>query len=298
MRKYLLSVSVIVSSIIISCQQAPTLPTLESKAVVQQLMAIQANTKIGIDQLEYTKTIANLEGLISKYKGSAYAKVNPSLSLELDSILDDQKAILALWQECNVIIKNRLRKESVDRQSEELANQRRNQNRENEIASEQSTINLLEAKQSEVEQLAASGYISEMESLKQQFAFKKQILAIKADRARKDNERQKEQTAFDKKQTLDKLERELEEAKESEATEVKAKLDGSGVLAISGSCWGEKTDSLGVLFAKYSDIEKDLSLRKQNSLNKSYLYDRKQIILKMWKKSSANFQEIKQKMKS
>ncbi len=298
MRKYLLPIVAMSSSIIISCQQAPTLPTLESKAVVEQLMAIESSTKIGVDQIEYTKSITNLQVVIDKYKGSAYAKQNPSLSSDLDSILGDQNAILAVWQECNLVIENRLKKEALDRQSEFLANQSKNQDRENERDLEQSTINLLEAKQAEIEQLAATGNISEMSSLKQQSALKNQILDIKAARIRKDNKRLQEQTNFDRKQALDKAERELEVLKEDSADAAKAKKEGIGVLPISGSCFEGKTDSLSVIFAKYPDIENDLSIRKQDALNKSYLYDRKQLVLKLLNKSSANFQMIKQKMKS
>jgi hypothetical protein len=100
MRKYFLAAVAIASSVIISCQQTPSAPPPEVTAVVNQLMAIDASTKVGVNQIEYSKSLTELQLAIDKYKDSDFAKKNPSLTTEFDRVLFDQKVTLAAWQEC------------------------------------------------------------------------------------------------------------------------------------------------------------------------------------------------------
>ena len=90
MRKYFIPVVAIASSIIISCQQSPPVSPPELTAVIDQLMAIQSSTKIGVNQIDYAKSIITLDTAIEKYKTSDYAKKNTSLTLDLQDIVTTQ----------------------------------------------------------------------------------------------------------------------------------------------------------------------------------------------------------------
>ena len=100
MRKYFLPVMAIASSIIISCQQSPPVSPPELTAVVDQLMAIQSSTKIGVNQIDYAKSITTLDTAIEKYKASDYAKKNTSLTLDLQDISIDHQNTLLAWESC------------------------------------------------------------------------------------------------------------------------------------------------------------------------------------------------------
>ena len=67
MRQYFLSVVAIASSIMISCQQTPSAPPPEVTAVGNQLMAIDASTKIGVNQIEYSKSLTELQLAIAAF---------------------------------------------------------------------------------------------------------------------------------------------------------------------------------------------------------------------------------------
>ena len=100
MRQYFLPMIGVISSTIISCQQMPTKPPTEVTAVVDQLMAIEASKTVGLNQIEYTKSITSLQLAIDKYKDTDYAKQKADLTTEFDSVLFDHRVTLAAWQEC------------------------------------------------------------------------------------------------------------------------------------------------------------------------------------------------------
>ncbi len=79
-------------------------------------------------------------------------------------------------------------------------------------------IELAKQKQSELEQLAANGFISEGESLKQISELKKQALEIDAENARAANKKIAEDTARERFSTLSKAQKELDDLKNTAPT--------------------------------------------------------------------------------